>query len=66
MAALPKPDRPPTIVPTTQPVQSARKPGPGDSAADAWEKEEMTSIKERYHLLLLIYTVCMRERERER
>ncbi|KAI3467272.1 hypothetical protein Pfo_023935 [Paulownia fortunei] len=52
---VPKPDRPPTGWPTTQPVetrrQSATKPGPGDSTADAWEKEEMASIKERYEKL---------------
>ncbi|KAH6755362.1 Remorin family protein [Perilla frutescens var. hirtella] len=48
MAALPKPERQPTI---TQPFQSARTPGPQDSVADAWEKEEMASIKERYEKL---------------
>lgn len=57
-AALPKPEqRPPTRMPTTQPVQStalvARKPGPENSAADAWEKEELISIKERYDFIHL-------------
>lgn len=46
------PDRPPTRQSTAQPVetrkQTATKPGPADSAADAWEKKEMMSIKERY------------------
>ncbi|KAI3452889.1 hypothetical protein Pfo_009552 [Paulownia fortunei] len=52
---VPKPDRPPTRWSTTQPIetrrQSATKPGFGDSKADAWEKEEMAKIKERYEML---------------
>lgn len=57
-AALPKPEqRLPTRMPTAQPVQStalvARRPGPEDSAADAWEKEELISIKERYDFIHL-------------
>lgn len=52
ITTLQKPDRPPIRQPTAQPVETrkqiATKPGPGDSAADAWEKEEMISIKERY------------------
>ncbi|KAK6133753.1 hypothetical protein DH2020_032464 [Rehmannia glutinosa] len=51
----PKPDRQPVGWATTQPIetrsQSATKPGPEDSMADAWEKEEMASIKERYERL---------------
>ncbi|KAL6577766.1 hypothetical protein OROMI_010094 [Orobanche minor] len=53
--SLPKPGRPSTRRSTTQLIettgQSATKPGPGDSMADAWEKEEMASIKERYERL---------------
>ncbi|XP_051122174.1 uncharacterized protein At3g61260-like [Andrographis paniculata] len=40
---------------TTQPVETKRppgaKPGPSDAKADAWEKEELASIKERYEKL---------------
>ncbi|KAK6133885.1 hypothetical protein DH2020_032375 [Rehmannia glutinosa] len=47
--------KPETTLPKPVPVetrkQSATKPGPGDSKADAWEKEEMASIKERYEKL---------------
>ncbi|KAL2226219.1 UNVERIFIED_CONTAM: hypothetical protein Sindi_1980600 [Sesamum indicum] len=52
---VPKPDRPAPGLSTTQPVetrrQSATKPGPGDSKADDWEKEELESIRERYEKL---------------
>ncbi|XP_057777337.1 uncharacterized protein LOC130995874 isoform X2 [Salvia miltiorrhiza] len=40
---------PPPPLPPPPPI--ARKPGPADSAAAAWEKEEMASIKERYEKL---------------
>ncbi|KAK6133927.1 hypothetical protein DH2020_032319 [Rehmannia glutinosa] len=47
--------KPETTLPKPVPVetrkQSATKPGPGDSQADAWEKEEMASIKQRYEKL---------------
>lgn len=46
---------PPPPPPPLPPI--ARKPGPADSAAAAWEKEEMASIRERY---------MMRQTERER
>lgn len=39
---------PPPPPPPLPPI--ARKPGPADSAAAAWEKEEMASIRERYNL----------------
>lgn len=46
------PAHPPVRQSTAQPVdtrkQIATKPGPADSAADAWEKEEMMRISERY------------------
>ncbi|KAK4430056.1 hypothetical protein Salat_1306300 [Sesamum alatum] len=52
---VPKPDRPPPGLSTTQPgetrKQSATKPGPEDSKADAWEKEELASIRGRYEKL---------------
>ncbi|KAL2233519.1 UNVERIFIED_CONTAM: hypothetical protein Sindi_1531900 [Sesamum indicum] len=54
----PKSDSPPTRWSTTQPVdprrQTATKPGPADSMADAWEKEKMASIQERYERLTAI------------
>ncbi|KAL0408730.1 UNVERIFIED_CONTAM: hypothetical protein Sradi_1807400 [Sesamum radiatum] len=54
----PKSDRPPTRWSMTQPVdprrQTATKPGPADSMADAWEKEKMASIQERYERLRAI------------
>ncbi|KAL3636199.1 hypothetical protein CASFOL_020746 [Castilleja foliolosa] len=50
---LHKPDSPPIGNQTARPVgttrQSTNKPGPRDSLADAWEKEEMASIKERLY-----------------
>ncbi|KAL8518564.1 hypothetical protein ACS0TY_009793 [Phlomoides rotata] len=53
---LQKPDHPSMRQSTGKPVETrkqiATKPGPGDSAADAWEKEEMISIKERYEKLM--------------
>ncbi|KAL0385960.1 UNVERIFIED_CONTAM: hypothetical protein Sradi_2990300 [Sesamum radiatum] len=52
---VPKPDRPAPGLSTTQPAetrrQSATKPGPGDSKADDWEKEELESIRDRYEKL---------------
>ncbi|XP_042052816.1 radixin-like isoform X1 [Salvia splendens] len=40
---------PPPPPPSLPPI--ARKPGPADSAAAAWEKEEMASIRERFDKL---------------
>ncbi|KAK4423700.1 hypothetical protein Salat_1952900 [Sesamum alatum] len=55
---LPKSDHPPTRWSTTQPVeprrQTATKPGPAESMADAWEKEKMASIQERYERMRAI------------
>ncbi|KAL6543714.1 hypothetical protein OROGR_010211 [Orobanche gracilis] len=54
--SMPEPGRPSTGRSTTQLIettgQSATKHGPGDSMADAWEKEEMASIRERYERLM--------------
>ncbi|KAG8366421.1 hypothetical protein BUALT_Bualt17G0077900 [Buddleja alternifolia] len=45
-------DRPPT------PRPSATKPGPGDSQADAWQKEQMASINERCVCVCVCASVC--------
>ncbi|KAL3840532.1 hypothetical protein ACJIZ3_025123 [Penstemon smallii] len=45
------PVHPQTKLPMPQPVETRTKPGPRDSMANAWEKEEMASIKERYDKL---------------
>ncbi|KAL0296862.1 UNVERIFIED_CONTAM: hypothetical protein Sradi_6738300 [Sesamum radiatum] len=51
-------DLPPTRWSMTQPVdprrQTATKPGSADSMADAWEKEKMASIQERYERMRAI------------
>ncbi|GFP88734.1 hypothetical protein PHJA_001017100 [Phtheirospermum japonicum] len=53
--APPSMKRPPTFADKqlnkTTKMQNEIKPGPRDSQADAWEKEEMTSINERYEKL---------------
>ncbi|KAK4399841.1 Heparanase-like protein 2 [Sesamum angolense] len=54
----PTSDLPPTRWSMTQPVdprrQTATKPGSADSMADAWEKEKMASIQERYERMRAI------------
>ncbi|KAL0327136.1 UNVERIFIED_CONTAM: hypothetical protein Sangu_1791600 [Sesamum angustifolium] len=54
----PTSDLPPNRWSMTQPVdprrQTATKPGSADSMADAWEKEKMASIQERYERMRAI------------
>lgn len=45
----PAPPPPPTV----QTRQSSRKPGPGETDADTWEKAERARIKERYQKLIM-------------
>ncbi|KAL2510086.1 remorin [Forsythia ovata] len=45
------PSRPPPEVQPVETRRSSRKPGPGETGADAWEKAEMARIKQRYQKL---------------